>query len=350
MTKRFGADLMVVPEGYTAKYEALLLRGEENYFYFDKSLVSEISNTKGVTCASPQFFLSSLSTECCDDFVQLIAFDPDTDFVIQPWIAEERNKEVLDGHVIAGNDINIRPDKTVKLFNHLFPVAARLSKSASGLDTSIFMSMNTMNYLMEQAHQDHQSFIADSEPEGSISAILVQLDGDVNPPHVATLIKDNNKGVDVLVAKSIFSAITGTLKGFIAYIHLFQIVLWIVAVIVLAAVFSGSINERKKEFAVLRALGATRKKLVEIVLTESALTAIAGSIAGVVVATLIVFPFNVYIADKIELPYIQANTVVIFGILALSLVLSFAVAPLASVYSAARISKAETYFTMREGE
>jgi putative ABC transport system permease protein len=115
-------------------------------------------------------------------------------------------------------------------------------------------------------------------------------------------------------------------------------------------VFSGSINERKKEFAVIRVLGATRKKLAAIVLSESSLAGLAGGVIGIVLAALVVFPFSTYIGDRLQLPYIQPRGMAIVGSIAASLLLSFIVGPLASLYSAVKISRAETYYTLREGE
>jgi putative ABC transport system permease protein len=114
--------------------------------------------------------------------------------------------------------------------------------------------------------------------------------------------------------------------------------------------FSVTANERKKEFAVLRILGATRKKLAGILLNESLFASMAGGIIGVAAAAAVVFPFNVYIGDRLGLPYLQPQISVVLGILALSLFLSFLVGPLASAHSAIKISRAETYLTMREGE
>jgi putative ABC transport system permease protein len=55
MTKCFGADVMVVPERAGEKAQSLLLHGGTGYFYFDSGIVD-----------TPQFFLASLSNECCD--------------------------------------------------------------------------------------------------------------------------------------------------------------------------------------------------------------------------------------------------------------------------------------------
>jgi putative ABC transport system permease protein len=353
MKARFGADLMVVPAGASEKAQSLLLRGALSYFYFDAGVVDNVARTAGIAQASPQFFLTSLAESCCDAMVQLIAYDPETDFVVQPWTAEKYRRTVEDGQVVVGSRITIRPDGTIKLLGHTYPVAARLSRSASGLDTSIFMTMNTMRLLIGRARSEGYDFLAAQEKEmsrGAVSVVLAKAEPSAPSARLAQTIGRENAGVDVVVSQRIFSGISETLGGLTAYIHLFSLVLWIVALIVLAAVFSGSIHERKKEFAVLRILGATRGKLAGMVLGESALAGIAGGAAGILLASLVIFPFSTLIGERLDLPYLEAPLIHLVLLVAGCLALSALTGPLASLHGALRISRAETYFTMREGE
>jgi putative ABC transport system permease protein len=350
MTKRFGADLMVVPAGASEKAQALLLQGGASYFYFDAGITGKIAGTEGIACASPQFYLASLSTDCCDAAVQLIAYDPETDFVVQPWIAEKHSGTIEDGQVVVGSRITLRPNGSIQLFNHEYPVAAQLSNSASGFDTSIFMTMNTMRQLIDVAHAEKYNFLADKYGEGVISTVLAKVDPAKPSSLIAYNIRKQNEGVEVLVSQGIFSALAGTLSGLVSYIHVFSAVLWILALIVLAAVFSGSIHERKKEFALLRIIGATRKKLITMVLSEASLVGIAGGAAGIALAGIVIFPFSTLISERLGLPYLDAPFFNVILLVLGSLFLSALVGPLASLYSAFRISRAETYYTMREGE
>ncbi|MDR2185473.1 MAG: ABC transporter permease, partial [Treponema sp.] len=237
MTKRFGADLMVVPAGSSEEAQSILLRGGTGYFYFNADITGKIAGTKGIACASPQFFLASLSTECCDDAVQLIAYDPATDFAVQPWIAEKYRGTVEDGQVVVGSRITLRPNGTIQLFNYEYPVAAQLSTSASGFDTSIFMTMKTMRQLIDRAHERKNNFLADRYEGEIISAVLVKVNPSESPSMAAYRIRQENEGVDVLVSQGIFSALAATLSGLVSYIHIFSAALWILAVIILAAVF-----------------------------------------------------------------------------------------------------------------
>ena len=183
-----------------------------------------------------------------------------------------------------------------------------------------------------------------------ISAVLVQTDRAISHYLIARRIQTENSDVQVLVSNTIFSSITAALSGLQRYIQIFSAALWALAVIVLSAVFSGIIHERKKEFALLRILGATKKHLAGIVLSESFVAALIGGVVGIFLASLTVFPFSANISDRLQLPYLNAPLIQIIALALWSLLLSSIVGPLTSLYSAIRISNAETYFTMREGE
>lgn len=350
MKQRLGADLMVIPEGSKGDMEGVLLKGEPGYFYFSPSIVRQVAQIEGVSQVTAQFFLTSLSESCCSAQVQLIGFDPDTDFVIEPWIAKTYGSAVGDGVLVAGSDIVLESDHTLKLFNCSYPVAAQLEKTATGLDSSVFMNMNTMKSLFAAARDAGMNFISTDEPGGAVSSALVKVKEGYNAEIVARRVASEIPQVDVIVSKSMIIGIADNLGSFAAYIRIFTALLWGFAVLLLTAVFSVTINERKKEFAVLRILGATRRKLTGIVFTESLLLSMMGGAIGTATAALVVFPFSAYIGGKLQLPYLQPEAGIVLGILALSLFFSFVMGPLASIYSAVKISRAETYLTMREGE
>ncbi|MDR0842198.1 MAG: ABC transporter permease [Acidobacteriota bacterium] len=350
MGERFGADLMVVPEGAAVKTEAILLGGDPDYFYFDGNIKDRIASVAGVSRVSPQFFMTSLSADCCDALVQLIAFDPATDFVVQPWIARRLRSGLRDGELVAGNNILVRPDKTLRLFDRQYPVAAKLSKTATGFDASIFMSRKTAQQIIDAAHAEKYNFLVDSKPEGSISAVMVKVADGHTPSHVAWEIRRDNPGVDVVISQNIVSTIADGLHKFTAHVRNFSWMLWGVAVLILTVLFAGSANERKKEFALLRVLGATRRKLASIVLCESAIVGVAGAVIGVALAALAVFPFGAYIGVKLQLPMILPAPAAAVLLAAVCLVAAAALGPLAALFAAVKASTANPCLTLREGE
>lgn len=350
MEQRLGADLMVVPEGRAAEMEGVLLQGKPSRFYFDAAIVQEIAQVDGIEKITPQFFLTSLSAACCSVPVQLIAVDPETDFVIQPWISQAYHNTLAEGEIIAGSEILPDEGNTLTFFGNTYTVVAQLGKTATGLDSSIFMTMNTMVEMKAAAEKKDIQLISSGDPQKSVSTALVRIAGGYDAEQVARTIRFQIPSVDVIVSQNMISGIADSLGTLVLFIYILTAVLWILALLVLLILFSVSANERKKEFAVLRILGATRKKLMRIVLTESTMIALAGGIAGIGIASLVVFPFNNYIASQLQLPYLQPSFGIILLLLGISLLLTVIAGLLSSLYAAAKISRKETYLTMREGE
>lgn len=61
-TERLGADLMVVPPGYTQKLAGTLLAGEPTQFVMDGSTQPLVAQVEGVEKVSPQIYFATLSS------------------------------------------------------------------------------------------------------------------------------------------------------------------------------------------------------------------------------------------------------------------------------------------------
>lgn len=136
----------------------------------------------------------------------------------------------------------------------------------------------------------------------------------------------------------------------IRYVTLFVAVFWVMGLIVLLAVFSSAMNERKREFAAYRILGANRSTLVGIIVKESAMIGALGGVIGIAVASLAIFPFSTLIGQQLQLPYLQTSMWNVLALIAVSVVFAVLTGLLASVATAVKLSAPETYLTLREGE
>jgi putative ABC transport system permease protein len=352
LQERLGADLAVLPPGHESDYEGILLSGTPSKFYFDKSIESQLAKIDGVEKASSQFYISSLSADCCSEPLQIIGIDPKTDFVTMSWISKVYQKELGDSQLVVGHDILTNGTKELTFFGRKYTVCAQLEKSSTGMDCSVFVNMNTIKSLIEGAHEQGVNLNIDVKGgnEDSISSVLIKIKDGYELDAVAGNISQSIDGVAIVRSKTIISGTAGHIGIIIDYFYIIAAVLWILAILVLIVVFSTSIHERKKEFAVLRILGATRRRLSGVVLTEAFLTGVTGGLTGIAVASLVVFPFSTLIGEKLGLPYLQPDIGVITGLLMFCLLLAVAVGPITAIYSAVKISRAETYITLREGE
>jgi putative ABC transport system permease protein len=350
LSKRLGADILAVPYGYEADIQSALLRGEPSTFYFDAATTEKVAGVAGVSRVSPQLYLATLRAGCCSYPIQLIGFDPKTDFVIQPWLSNALHRPLADGEIVVGNSINAKAGQKLKFFGQIFGIAARLDKTGMGFDTSVFMNLATAKQVARESERLQAHPVA--EKEDLISSVTVKIKDGYDVKNVANNILQAyaRAGVHVVVAQNMISEISGSLRGLITYIYILAGVLWILAVGVLIIVFAVTFNGRKREFNIFRVLGAPRSKLVKLILGESSLISLIGAVAGTITAALLVFPFSAYIGARLGLPYLQPSYGTIFIVAAMSLLMSFIIGPLASAYAAVKIGSSEIYTVMRENE
>lgn len=350
LSKRLGADILVVPYGYEANIQSALLRGEPSTFYFNERIVGKIAAIEGVSLISPQLYLATLNAACCIYPIQLIGFDPKTDFIIQPWLSYSLDHPLADGEILVGSNISAEAGQKLKFYDRNFLVTARLEKTGMGFDTSVFMNFSTAKKLAKESERIQSHPVA--EDDNLISSVMVKIENGYDVKDVANSILQAyaKEGVAVVVSKNMLNDISVSLNGLSMYIYILAGILWFLAIVVLIIVFSVSFNERKKEFGIFRVLGAPRSKLVKLLLCESIFISLLGTIAGTIVASLIVFPFSTYISSLLGLPYLQPSygIILLFGLL--SFLISLTVGPLASISVAIKIGKSETYTTMRENE
>ena len=348
--ERLGADLIVVPLGHEQEQESILLTGEPSYFYFNREIVNKLKEADGIKELSTQFYLTSLSAACCSFPVQINGFDPETDFSIQPWIRETVGGNLESGALIVGSDILIENGKHIKLFDKEYLVDARLDETGTGLDQSVFATMETIKDIYGHAKEKGLYFLEETDPSTSISSVLIKVKEGYNVDEVATNIRRGTDGIQIVKTKTLVTNISKSLNHFITSFYVFAGAFLIVTLVVLTAIFSASANERKKEFALLRIMGAAKEKLISILFWESLYISVIGSAIGIILAALLVFPFNTYIGDNIGLPYMQISPIWILTILIGTLLVAVGISIVASVYCTVKISRVDTYLTLREGE
>ena len=342
LRSRLGADLLVVPEGYEKGAENVLISGEPNYFYMDKKNVETIQNLPGVEKASGQFYLTSLSESCCDFPVQIIGFDKERDFTVQSWSKNPLNQDSSGEFVLSGSNVNLTKGK-IKFFGQEHRVSARLSKSGTGMDNSIFCDMESLQRIFQDAKEKGFSFISDGDAENKVSTILVKVSEGASAEAVSLKIKDAVAGVEIIKGEKFLKNFSERISSFTVFFYLMSILILLTTMISLALVFSVTINERLREFSILRVIGAKRSQLRKILFIEAAFIGFSGSLTGIAFTSLFLIPFNVHIAEKISLPFAMSNPSQILIFAAVTLILCTASCVISSVNGAIRLSRVEPY-------
>ncbi|WP_432623522.1 FtsX-like permease family protein [Bifidobacterium sp.] len=352
MQERMGADLMVTPQNTETKAEALLTGNASSTFYFTNDIGAQVARTDGVYESTVQTYISSLAAACCDEKVQIIGFNPDTDFVITPWMASQVDGTLRRGQVVAGSGINVSVEGTVRLYGHEFPVAAQLADTGTSLDNSVFVNMDTVSDVISYSARTGHAAIPEKYAGKAVSAVLVKVKDGYSARQVASNIAKTTgiTSLGYVYPGGITAATKANLKTIIRYAAVFVAVFWGMGLIVMLAVFSSSMNERKREFAAYRILGATRATLVGIIVKESAIIGAIGGLIGISCASLMVLPFNGLIAKELQLPYLQIGVGKVLMLTAVSLLFAVVTGLIAVIATAVRLSTPQTYLTLREGE
>ncbi len=348
---RLGADIVVVP--YEARshgtLESILLQGIPGYFYMDETYLDKVRAISGVESASPQFYLASASAGCCSVAVQIIGFDPDTDFSIQPWIRESYSRDLGDGDVIVGSGITVPKNRTLRFYNQDCRVVASLDQTGTGLDTAVYANMNTIQALMAGSQTEGFDYFGGADPQRTISSIMVKVKDGCSIESVANDINIHVRHVEATQAKTMVSSIAGGLTNVSRIIGGLTAMIWALAIVILILAFVMISHERTREFAILRVMGASQRMLSGLLRWEAAFISLVGAVLGVAVGALVVFPFSSLIRGKLDLPYLMPGSGVVLGLLVGSVVLAVAAGSLTSAISAYRISRIDTGLILREG-
>ena len=336
---------MVVPQGYESQLESVLLSGEPSYFYMAKSVEEIIRNVPGVEQASGQFYLTSMSESCCDFPIQLIGFDPKTDFIVTPW-AKNTNFLTQDNaeQLLAGCNITVNNKKTVTFFAKEHKITTKLAKSGSGMDNAIYGDLDTIQKIFTDAKSRGFGFISDGDTQTKTSAVFVKLKPGAKPDSTAVRIKTELPDVQIIRGGEFLSNLSDRINGFLIFPRIITILVLIITVLTLGIVFSLIVNERQKEYSILCILGADSSDLRALIFKEVFFIGLAGSLAGIFVSALAILPFNIVISEKIALPFSLESPVIIILIAISSAFIAVAASILSAVYSTIKISKKDVIF------
>ena len=350
MQERLGADLMIVPEDSEAQARNVLLTGAPEFFYMDRSIAGKVSEINGVENVTTQFYFTSLSSDCCSTRVQLIAFEPGSDFVIAPWIDEKITDDLEHGQVIIGSEVTPLSNGKVKFYGSEYTVAGKLGETATGIDSSVFMTRDTMHLILDDAKAKGYQFLTSEDDSGLVSTVLLKLNDGADLRQVEKEIYNAGSGVKIIETDKLIVEVSSQLESVNRIISLTLAVLLFLSFFTMTLFFSVIFHERKKDFAILRILGTTSRKISCLALSEGFLIGAAGGLAGLISGILTVYPFNRYIENRLNVPYLMPSVpvVILFGLLGIVTVILFGA--VSSFLSTISLSHAETYYTMREGE
>jgi putative ABC transport system permease protein len=347
--ERLGADILVVPYGAQTDIETALLMGKPSHIWMPQAYLDEIASIDGVAAISSQIYLQSLfQASCCSvSETFLVVYDPKTDFTVTPWLRKNLGRELATGEVVGGAYI-FSPDNdgTIKLYGTNLKLVGNLEPTGTGMDQTIFFTVDTAQEIAEASLTEAVSPLL--IPQGEISSILVKLKPGIDAHTVMAPIYLNISDVVPIPSPQLFGTFRDQMLGLLGGVLVFISLAWILSAVLIGLIFSMSANERQRQMAVLRAIGATRWYVLKSLLAEGSLLAAASATAGSIIGILGIFIFQSYFAGTLKMPFIFPSVTSLLGLYLLILVVSSITIAIATVYPAVRISQMEPAMGMRE--
>ena len=278
-SERFGADLLIVPVGARGIAEEFLLESKETSFYMPKSIIERVKAIEGIEALTYQTYLSTIAGLCCDIApTRIVAFNQDTDFIVNPWLQKSLGRRLKKGEAIAGYETNynlgfelLDVEKTI--FNNKFKIVGVLDKTGTGLDNALFMDEENLNDIIESGKSPLK--------KGEISIIFTKLKRGLDPYLVGKKVEGDIVEVDVVSRREMGGSLLNALKD-INKIFLVSISMAsLLAVFLVWAIFSAIAHERSREVGIMRAIGAKESHIVRLFMLEVLIIAVLGSIAGI---------------------------------------------------------------------
>lgn len=350
LSARLGADIVVVPYSAVSKvsYDSVIIQGKPGQFYMDAKYYEEIKDEiEGIDKITAQFYLASAKASCCSARLQIIGFDPETDFSVQPWISKSYSKQLSEYDAVVGSDVTPNTDMTIEIYGKTLKVQAVLDKTGTELDNAMYVNTDTMKQLILAHNKKNPNQEKTVNPDEVVSSVLIKVMDGYDIDSVAGQINLHVRKVKAIRTQNMISDVSDSLSGVSSTIGVLMAAVWILSVVIMAVAFTMMMNERKREFAVLRITGVSRARLAGFVLAENALLTLSGGLAGILITFVIAALFNNLIEQSIGLPFLLPETPVMLITAFVTLAVTAAAGTLTSAISAYKISKIDAGLALR---
>ncbi len=347
--RRLGADIIVVPSGAQSRVETALLMGRPTNVWMGRDVVEKVAHVPGVAAVSPQLYLASLSNAACCSVSEMfmVAFDPQTDFTVTPWLKRQLGRGLNLGEVVGGQYVfTPEGDEFIRLYGYLLTLKGNLEPTGTGLDQTLFLTFETANDVarISRTRAERQLEI----PENQISAALVRVQPGTDPVDVSVQIMQQLPTVTPIPSPDLFQAYRKQIQSVITVVVGMLAITLALSILLIGVIFSMAVNERRREMGVLRAIGATQRQVLVSLLTEVDLLALVGGLIGTSIAVLAVYLFRNLLVVSLGIPLMLPDPITLIVWIIGGLFIALLCVLAATVVPILRVSRLDAAVAMRE--
>lgn len=351
--KRLGADIMIVPSVHSAQAQDVFLLGSTGSFTMKDAAAFQrkvLDLYGGVEAVTPQLFVVSAPLSCCSvSDTMIVGYDPETDFVITPWIKEwkgARKKIQGRNEAVVGADILAGVGGRLKFYGREVLIIDKLERTGMRyLDSGIFMPMESVRKMITESESKALKTLSIGNDE--ISCLLIRLKTDMNPEVIALLLENDYPDKKALITSAMVRKTVNTLAIPLRGMALQYLLQWVASLILIGVVLKFSVDGRRTELGIMKALGATDMNIYSMLAIEVMVLSGLAGVAGIVSGLLIARIFARYAVLIMKIPVVLPDGVTVFMIAAGVFAVSLCSGIIPSLGSAWRSSRIEPFYMIK---
>jgi putative ABC transport system permease protein len=281
----------------------------------------DIKTEGNISTIAPTLFIA---TSVKGSSVIIAGIDPVEEFQIKTWwqIAQGKYLDGVNQALLGGQTailLNLKTGDTLDLNNTTFNVVGILEDSGSDEDYQIFVPLQTLQKAFDK--------------EGMVSSIDVRALCNGCPVEtIAGAINQDVSGIRAVAVKQIAANEMGMLEKINTFMLAIAGVTLIVGGFGVFNTLMTSINERKKDIGIMRAVGASRGQIIKALVYEAIVVGAGGGILGYFAGTALAFTIGPIIFEGTAISFVPVY-------LPLAIGLALFIAVLATLYPAMRATK-----------
>jgi putative ABC transport system permease protein len=351
--QRLGADLLVVPGNATVDPDRALFAGSPLNVYMDKKYAEQARKIPGVHSVEAQFFTQSLRLECCSVGTEsrligvegqvihrLAGMSPDGRDTLEP------DEVILGSELMGGMS---RPGGLIELLGDIFRLGYRLEPTGTALDYSILMPIETARTLAAKSDALKPVWQDAGDPHQLVSALLIEVDRPGDIPAVGRALEDLGP-LKVIRAADTFQRLKRLMNAFVFVLAAAGALTAIGGVVYLLGHFSSVAWDRKGEWALYRALGATKPRMGQLVVGEAVALALGGAVLGLPLGYALYRLAFTQLSAQNSFPFVAPGGALLAAGAAGALLLYGFIGFLSAAAPALRVAQLEPALTMAQGD
>ena len=347
---RFGADLMVLPTATPGAYTNLKVASPifvvpPSNQYLNGSAQLEIRRISGVDAVSAQLYVTTLNaSEGFTSPLRLVAFDPQTDFTIQPWLSPSANTNLDRDTALAGSATGLKPGDRVSWSGVALKVVGVLEPTNSSADNTVFFPIKTA-YEVAENRSTQTRFTS-----GEVSGLMIKLARGATLQDIDPRLRASLPPYTTVQPAELAHQTKVETAGIATYELLVSGVMGGSVIILISLLFSMTVNERRRHLGLLRSLGATKGFVFRSVFMEAALVALLGGVLGLALGEVVLILAGNYVEGAFGITLLPLSLLEVNILGVISVLTGVGMGAAGAAYPVLLAARLDPYEAIRKGE